>query len=488
MIKRSENGNALRVMLRDHLFAAVLALTCSLVGASAPAQVPAVLTREAFVRMVLENHPMARQAALRPELGEATVRSARGGFDPVATANYDEKQFDEKNYFQLFDAGLKVPTWYGVELFAGYQENSGDLLNPQATTPGDGLIKVGGQVSIGQGLFIDQRRATLRKSQAYLRATQAEQEQMLNDLLLQALSDHTDWVAAYRALEVSNSAVDLAMIRLEAVRGSWRGGDRPAIDTLEAYLQLQDRQMRQQQASLNFRNAGLRLSNHLWNAGQQPLELQPSVIPDPADLTSPGALQLADTTIANAVSNHPLLAQAGARIDQLEIDRRLRNEYLKPELDLKYQWLGNGGALYNEQGTALLGDGYQFGVGFQVPLFLRKERGELSIAKLRLTDASLGLERDRLRIRNRINERVNDIAVFGEQVRLGADMVVNNERLLAGENQRFAAGESSLFLVNAREVPLIDARIRQVDLEARLRRAFFSLDHEAGMLWRVWQR
>ncbi|MBP7409885.1 MAG: TolC family protein, partial [Flavobacteriales bacterium] len=191
MITRPANGNALRAMLREHLLASVFALTCVLVGASVQAQVPAVLTREAFVRMVLENHPMARQAALRTELGEATVRSARGGFDPVATANYDEKQFDEKNYFQLFDAGLKVPTWYGVELFAGYQENSGDLLDPQSTTPGDGLIKLGGQVSVGQGLFIDQRRATLRKSQAYLRATQAEQEQMLNDLLLQALNDHT---------------------------------------------------------------------------------------------------------------------------------------------------------------------------------------------------------------------------------------------------------------------------------------------------------
>ena len=100
----------------------------------------------------------------------------------------------------------------------------------------------------------------------------------------------------------------------------------------------------------------------------------------------------------------------------------------------------------------------------------------------------LGLDRDRLRIRNRINERVNDIAVFTDQVRLGAEMVVNNERLLTGENQRFSAGESSLFLVNAREVPLIDARIRQVDLEARLRKAYFALDHEAGTLWQAWRR
>lgn len=471
----------------------LLLLAVATVRAQVPAgttatALPTVLTREAFVRLVLENHPMARQAALRPELGAAAVRSARGGFDPMATANYDEKFYDDKTYFQLFDAGLKVPTWFGVELFAGFQENSGELLDPQAFTPSDGLLKVGGQLSLGQGLFIDQRRATLRRSEAYLRATQAERIQMLNDLLLQALSDHTDWVAAYRALEVSNNAVALATIRLDAIRGSWRGGDRAAIDTLEAYLQVQDRQMRQQQADLAFRNAGLRLSDHLWDADQRPLELQPNVVPEPTDLTSPLTFTLADTSIARAIDLHPLLAQGTARIEQLDIDRRLRSEYLKPELDLKYQWLGDGGAANNAENVTLLGEGYQFGVGFKMPLFLRRERGELSLAKLRLTDASLGLERDRLRIRNRINARLNDIAVFGQQVQLGGDMVVNNERLLSGELQRFDAGESSLFLVNAREVPLIDARIRQVDLEARLRKSFFALDHEAGTLWNAWQR
>ena len=465
-----------------------ITLLLLLMVAPLSAQVPVVLTREAFVRLVLENHPMARQAALRPELGAMAVRSARGGFDPMATVDYDEKLYDDKTYFQLFDAGLKVPTWFGVELFAGFQENSGDLLDPQAFTPSDGLLKVGGQLSLGQGLFIDQRRATLRRSEAYLRATQAERIQMLNDLLLQALSDHTDWVAAYRALEVSNNAVTLATIRLDAIRGSWRGGDRAAIDTLEAYLQVQDRQMRQQQADLAFRNAGLRLSDHLWDADQRPLELQPNVVPEPTDLTSPLTFTLADTSIARAIDAHPLLAQASARIEQLDIDRRLRGEYLKPELDLKYQWLGDGGAANDAENVTLLGEGYQFGVGFKMPLFLRRERGELSLAKLRLTDANLGLERDRLRIRNRINARLNDIAVFGSQVQLGGEMVVNNERLLSGELQRFDAGESSLFLVNAREVPLIDARIRQVDLEARLRKSFFALDHEAGTLWNAWQR
>ncbi|HRD52152.1 MAG TPA: TolC family protein, partial [Flavobacteriales bacterium] len=106
----------------------------------------------------------------------------------------------------------------------------------------------------------------------------------------------------------------------------------------------------------------------------------------------------------------------------------------------------------------------------------------------RLSDAGLALDRDRQMIRNRVRERANNIAVLREQVDLGASMVVNNDRLLAGENLRFAAGESSLFLVNAREVQLIDARMRQVELENGLRKAYFALDHEAGTLWSAWAR
>jgi len=464
------------------------AAICILAFATAQAQVPAVLTREVFVQLVLKNHPMARQAALRTGMGEATVRSARGGFDPMATAGYSEKRFDDTDYYSLLDAGLKVPTWFGVELLGGFQQNEGAFLDPQGYTPSDGLINAGVEVPIGQGLFIDQRRATLRKAQAYQRAAEGERQQLLNQLLLSALSDHTDWVAAFEQLRISDTAVVLAQNRFDQVRGSFRGGDRPGIDTLEAFLQVQDREMRQQQAQLSFRNAGLRVSNHLWDEAQRPLELQPGMVPAITDLASPAVLVLADTTIARAIEDHPLLRQSQARIEQFEVDRRLRSEFLKPELDLKYQWLGNGGALTNETGTSLLGDGHQVGVGFKMPLLLRTERGELTLAKLRRTDAELGFERDRTVIRNRIRERLNDIATFRQQTDLGTSMVTNYGRLLNGESQRFAAGESSLFLVNGREVPLIESQLKQVELEAKLRKAYFTLDNEAGTLWQAWQR
>lgn len=455
---------------------------------SVQAQVPPVLNRDAFVRIVLDSHPMARQAALRNEMGDAAVRGARGGFDPIAAASYNTKDFDETNYYALLQAGLKVPTWYGIDLLAGYEQNEGVFLDPQRSTPASGQFGAGIKASLGQGLIIDERRAALRRAQAYQRATEGERRMLMNALLLQALSDHTDWVAAHAALRVSDEAVDLAFARLIAVRESWRGGDRPAIDTLEAYLQYQDRLMRQQQAQLSVRNTALRLSNHLWEAGQRPMELQEDVLPDERDLLSPRAFSFPDTLVASALDAHPMIVQSLARIDQLEVDRRLRSEYLKPELDVRYQWLGNAGAMGGTDGERLLSNGQSVGVGFSMPLLLRRERGELALARLRLADADLALNRDRQLIRNRIRERANDIIVLREQTDLGADMVLNNERLLAGENARFTAGEGSLFLVNAREVPLIDARLRQVELEARLRKAFFALDHEAGTLWSAWGR
>jgi outer membrane protein TolC len=118
-----------------------------------------------------------------------------------------------------------------------------------------------------------------------------------------------------------------------------------------------------------------------------------------------------------------------------------------------------------------------------MPLLLRKERGDLSLARLRQTEAQLDIDRERQLIRTTIGRRSNELALLERQVRLGGSMVSNYAGLLYGENRRFQAGESSLFLVNQREVALLDSRLKQIDLQAKYRKAFFVLDKDAGILW-----
>ena len=444
-----------------------------------------VLTRRAVLQLVADHHPAARQAMLRNAMGDAVVRSARGAFDPVAVAGYSEKRFDGKDYYELLDAGLRVPTWFGAEVFGGYTETDGLFLNPQNTMPAEGQLRVGATVQLGQGMFIDRRRAELRQAQAFQDMAEAERQRLLNQVFHAALSDHVEWVASYRQLLVSREAVAQARIRLVAVRGNFRGGDVPAIDTLEALLQVQDREMRLQDAELAFRVAGLHLSNHLWDEALRPLEIGPEVVPDTTELAPPPAPPELDRLLADARQLHPDLLEREGRIRQLEVERRLRMEMLKPRLDISGSLLSGAGVITGEgQPTWRVAD-RQLGAAFSMPLLLRRERGDLSLAGLRLTDAELAFDQLRLGISNRVEQRFSELATLQQQVELGADMVRNYEGLLAGENTRFSAGESSLFLVNQREVALLDSRMKQVDIEAKRRKAYFTLDRDAGVLWRV---
>ncbi len=462
----------------------IVVLVCGPLNAQ---EVNNTLTRKALLQLVADNHPAARQAQLRNAMGEAVVRSARGAFDPVAVAGYSEKRFDGKDYYELLDAGLRVPTWFGAELFGGYTESGGEFLNPQNTMPAEGQLRVGATVQVGQGLFIDRRRAELRQAQAYQDMAEAERQRLLNDVFHAALSDHVDWVASYQELLVSRSALEQAEVRFNAVRGNFRGGDVPAIDTLEALLQVQDRQMRLQDAELGFRVAALQLSNHLWDEFLRPLELAENIVPDTLDLAPPAAPPVLDSLIAQAQRLHPDLLEREGRLRQLEVDRRLRAEMLKPRLDLSGALLSGGGFISGEgaRSPTWTSADRQLGLSFNMPLLLRRERGNLSLAGLGLNDAELGLDRQRLVIRNAVDRRYNELGTLDQQVALGAGMVRNYETLLAGENSRFSAGESSLFLVNQREVALLDSQLKQVDLQAKRSKAHFTLDRDAGLLWRV---
>jgi outer membrane protein TolC len=463
----------------------VLPLLALALPASAQLDTIQVLTRKALVQLVTDNHPAVRQALLRNEMGEATVRSARGAFDPKAVAGYSEKTFEGKDYYSLLDAGLKVPTWFGAELFGGFQNNSGIYVNDADITPDAGLLKAGVSVSVGQGLFIDKRRADLRKAQAFQDMAEAERLRLLNDIYYTVLSDHLEWIASFQRLGIARSAVEQANIRLTGIRGSFRGGDRPAIDTLEALLQVQDRIMRLRDAEVDYRNAALVLSNHLWDDVLRPLEIGPSVVPDTTDLRAPDGLIDLNTLTEQAMQEHPKLLELQGKLEQLEVERRLRSEFLKPQLDLSYSLLANGGLVNNEAGVTYDAADRMLGVGFSMPLFLRKERGELTLATLRRTEAELGIDRERQQIRTTIGRSNNDVALLDQQVSLSRDMVTNYGTLLNGENRRFQAGESSLFLVNQREVALLDNQLKLVDLIAKLRKAHFALDKEAGILWRT---
>jgi hypothetical protein len=54
---------------------------------------------------------------------------ARGGFDPKSKST-GRKQFKTQNITPL-NSSFKIPTWYGVEIKASFDNNEGIYLNPE---------------------------------------------------------------------------------------------------------------------------------------------------------------------------------------------------------------------------------------------------------------------------------------------------------------------------------------------------------------------
>lgn len=438
-----------------------------------------VLTFEEFMLQVRAHHPIARQADLIRDGGAASVRSARGGFDPKLKGNLDQKYFEEKEYYDLGKAGVSIPTWFGIELEGGYERNQGLFLNPENNVPNAGLWFAGLSVPLGQGLFIDKRRAELRRAQAFQRQSNAERDLALNRLSLEAGEAYWMWFQAFHKLDVIREAVQIAEVRYEAVKRSAFLGDVANIDTLEAAIQLQNRRLMLNEAELEFRNQTQDLSFYFWLNGQVPLQLNPGIRAEALELVDPstiGDLPPMDTIL----NRHPEIKSTRAKIDQLEVDRRLASEMLKPEINLRYKPLTEAvsGDVWSEYSV----ENYSWGVQFNFPLFLRKERGKLQLTKLKLQDGQYQLLNKRQSIGIKVQQAINAVEATEGQIELGSAAATNYRGLVEGEQRLFRNGESSLFLVNSRERSYINAQVKVIELVAKNKSSDLKLQFAMGVL------
>lgn len=416
-----------------------------------------------YLGYVKKYHPIAKQAELVIAIGEANLMRARGGFDPKVEIDYNRKKFKGTEYYDLLNATFKIPTWYGIELKGNFEQTDGDFLNPSQILPDDGLYSAGVSFSLGQGFLANDRMATLRKAKFFREQTLADRDLLVNNILYEASVAYFDWLRAYNDREIFRNFLQNASIRFEGVKSRALSGDIAAIDTVEAKIAYQNRALSLTQAEVKLRNEALKLSNFLWMPNDVPVELEDHVIPDTSlqneiDI----ALEILGRPLDSfTIENHPKIKSLAFKIDQLVIDRRLKANNLLPTIDLEYNFLTETPEFINSLGS----ENYKGGLNVRLPLFLRKERGELKLAKFKLRDAEFEFDNATVSITNKILAIYNELDSYDEQNRLVYDIVNNYRILLSGEERKFSFGESSLFLINSRENKLIDARLKQNELQ-----------------------
>ena len=440
-----------------------------------------VLDYNSFMRIVLDNHPMSAKADLQETFGEAAVQMARGAFDPKAFGSLDQKYFDGSKYFSLLDAGLKLPTWFGLEVKSGFEQNEGTYLNPQNRNPDNGLWYAGASITLGRGLLMDERRAELKKGQLYRQGTELERKILLNELTFQASLAYWNWYAANYAYNVLLEGTSLAEQRYEATRRSAELGDRPSIDTLEASIQFQQRQQQLLQAEVDLANSKARIEMFLWLDGQIPMELDPRTIPSSDNAAQ---VQMVGTQTLNEVDSllaqHPEILLTALKISTLEVDLRLKREMLKPVLDLNYNAISE--PIGGDPLTAYSVNNYKWGVNFSMPLFLRKERGAVSLTEAKMQDTQLDLELKKAEIRFKTEKAMNTWMNSDSQFDLFSRTTADYRKLFEAEQQLFDGGESSLFLVNTRENALINAELKLMEIVLKNRLALSELNYVLALL------
>ncbi|MEM9649369.1 MAG: TolC family protein [Bacteroidota bacterium] len=433
-----------------------------------------VLNFKEYLGYVKKYHPIAKQAQLTIAAGQANLMKARGGFDPKIEVDYDRKEFKGTEYWDRLNTTFKIPTWFGVELKGNFEQREGTFINLDETLPDDGLYSAGVSMSLGRGFWINERMATLRKAKFFREQSKADQDLLVNEVLYKASVAYFDWLQAYKDMQVFNDFLTNAEIRLDGVKQRARAGDVAAIDTVEAKIAVQNRALGKEQAMVKLMKRSLELSNFLW-INDVPVELQPDVIPDiEVDQDIDTTLEIMGKPLDSfALEDHPKLRSLDYKIDGLIVDRRLKANKLLPKLDVEYNFLTESPGNIN----SFVVEDFKGGLTFSFPLFLRKERGDLKLAKFKLRDVEFERDNAQVEIQNKVVAIYRELDSYTTQNQLIAGIVSDYGTLLAAEERKFTFGESSLFLINSRESKLIDANLKQNEVQNK----FF---HTKAMLFK----
>lgn len=428
-------------------------------------EMDSVLTLEEYLGYVKKYHPIVKQAQLISTEGEIKLLKSRGAFDPKLEVDYSQKTFEGTEYYDKLNSTFKIPTWYGIEFKGSYEINDGYYLNPESTTPEDGLYSVGVSVSVLKGLLMNDRMAILKTAKLYNLQAEEKQKIVVNEILYKAISTYFNWLKNYQSKLLFSDYLINAETRLLNIKKSYAAGDKPAVDTLEAKINFRSRQLDLEKAKIGYIKSKLELSNYLWLEDNLPLELQEHINPD---VNTINAIDIVLTnSILNsedALENHPKLKTLELKKDILTVDKRLKSNNLLPTLDLQYNFLTSD----FDQPNSLNTSNYKSGLKFSFPLFLRKERADLKLAKVKLQNVDFDISATKVNLKNKIEATLQEIASYESQYDILYDLVEDYNQLVKSEERKFTLGEGSLFLVNYREVKLIESQLKKIDTEYQL--------------------
>lgn len=413
-----------------------------------------------FLQTIEVYHPIAKKAALLNDAADAELLLAKGVFDPYIESEIAQKEYADKLYYRQWNSSLYIPVWGGIDAYIGHLKNSGDFLDPSETLPDEGLIKAGIKMDVLSGFWNNRRQIDIAQAKLMQDANANEFIIEMNELFHEAVQDYIHWSRSYAVMELQRSFIEKAQARYSNTVILFQQGDIPAIDTLEAFMQLQDRTAAFNESLVFYIYALNQVNAYLWDNNLNPLRLSETQIPEPLDSLN----WLSTLPFNQNWAQHPKILDYEFKTNDLQFERKLKQQYLLPNLSLHYNVLNSpSNNILNELETS----NYQFGLSFNYPLFLRQERAALQLVGIKLQEVQLDQINtlNTLKVKAEILEQ--ELQTWDDQRKLLSSLRDNSSVLLNAEEMKFSLGESSLFLVNSRELSYLNNSMKSISADAK---------------------
>lgn len=432
------------------------------------------ISAQQFISVVKNYHPLALKYQLQNKIAQSEITKARGAFDPVLGGKLGEKNIDGTQYYQQKNLELGIPTWYGIDLTASYNHLDGQKLNTSDTK--GGLYQMGITIPLAKNLLYDKRRAILDQAKFAQKMTEAEQTVLTNDLLLEAENTYWEWVQSFEIYQLQTKAVEINKKRLNFTQKTLEYGEVPAIDTVEALSQLQNFELQQKEAYLNFVKATQQLQLFLWKDNQELYEISQLIYPSD-DLSDHMAYSDFEFLLQNLqtkdIANHLSILYYIQKQNILESERKLKWQSFLPKIDFTYNFFNKEN--YRADFLPLFDNNFQYGLKLEIPVFQREARASYQIAKIKINQNQLDTQLKGRELATKIETYRNEVLNYHSQIDLSQSNLGNYKKLLAAEETRYSNGESSLFLINSRENKMIDAQAKLISIKTKFVKSYNKL-------------
>jgi len=302
-----------------------------------------------------------------------------------------------------------------------------------------------------------------------------------------------DVVEGQEQLKVSRESLELAQELHEMNRIQVDVGTMAPLELVQSEVGVATREEEILRAETRAEDAADRLRQLLNLEGEQywTTPIVPTTPPETARI----AIDI-DQAIATAMAERSELRAQNLVLENLDIDRRVAANLVKPRLDLQLRYgfnglggdvnVGGNGTIFDPRPPEIIPGGYEdaleqvfeldfegwaAGVVFAYPLQNRTARANRTITELAFEEGQTELDDLELTILTEVRRTARAVLAAAEAIDLARKSTVLAERNLDAEEKRYENGLSTSFNVLEIQEDLTQARSREVSSIAAYRRA-----------------